>query len=153
MQQAVRTEMKRMLNENKSDHTKYRYKVNGVEYMVPNIGIQVKLWDFDFACIPGIVDNAKVDAEWTKKIQDTAISIFKKLKCKGLARVDFFFNEKTQSLYFNEVNTMPGFTAISLYPSMWAKSGKNYSQLLASLIETAIFQHDARKNLMTDYHD
>ena len=66
---------------------------------------------------------------------------------------DFFFNEKTQTLYFNEVNTMPGFTAISLYPSMWAKSGKNYSQLLASLIETAIFQHDARKNLMTDYHD
>jgi len=96
---------------------------------------------------------APLSAEWTKKIQDTSISIFKKLKCKGLARVDFFFNEKTQALYFNEVNTMPGFTAISLYPSMWAKSGKSYSQLLASLIETAILQHDARKNLMTDYHD
>ena len=47
---------------------KYLYKINNQTYIVPNIGFQIKLWDFDFACIPGIVDNSKVDAEWTNKI-------------------------------------------------------------------------------------
>jgi serine/threonine protein kinase len=46
----------------------YLYKINNQTYIVPNIGFQIKLWDFDFACIPGIVDNSKVDAEWTNKI-------------------------------------------------------------------------------------
>ena len=47
---------------------KYQYKINGQSYIVPNIGIQIQLWDFDFACIPGIVDNNKVEAEWTDRI-------------------------------------------------------------------------------------
>ena len=47
---------------------KYRYKINGQKYVVPNIGYQIKLWDFDFACIPGYIDNTKVSAEWTDKI-------------------------------------------------------------------------------------
>lgn len=46
----------------------YKYSINNTEYFVPNIGVQVKLWDFDFACIPGVIDNAKVYADWTKKI-------------------------------------------------------------------------------------
>ena len=50
------------------DNKKFIYKINNEIYNVPNIGIQIKLWDFDFACIPGIVDNSKVDAEWTNKI-------------------------------------------------------------------------------------
>jgi serine/threonine protein kinase len=50
------------------ENKKYLYKINNQTYVVPNIGFQVKLWDFDFACIPGIVDNSKVDAEWTNKI-------------------------------------------------------------------------------------
>ena len=51
-----------------STDNKYFYKINNQIYHVPNIGFQIKLWDFDFACIPGIVDNSKVDAEWTNKI-------------------------------------------------------------------------------------
>ena len=50
------------------NNSKFKYKINDQSYIVPNIGIQIKLWDFDFACIPGIVDNSKVDAEWTDKI-------------------------------------------------------------------------------------
>jgi serine/threonine protein kinase len=50
------------------NNKKYLYKINNQTYIVPNIGFQTKLWDFDFACIPGIVDNSKVDAEWTDKI-------------------------------------------------------------------------------------
>jgi len=50
------------------ENKKYLYKINNQTYIVPNIGFQIKLWDFDFACIPGIVDNSKVEAEWTNKI-------------------------------------------------------------------------------------
>ena len=49
-------------------NNKFKYKINGKEYVIPNIGLQIKIWDFDFACIPGIVNNKKVDAEWTNRI-------------------------------------------------------------------------------------
>mgnify|MGYP000117554821 CR=1 FL=1 len=64
---------------------KYKYIINSQSYIVPNIGFQVKLWDFDFACIPGLVENAKVDAEWTNKIN---------IKAKGHMYYDihYFFN-------------------------------------------------------------
>jgi serine/threonine protein kinase len=82
------------ISDNKSNDTKYRYKVNGMEYMVPNIGIQIKLWDFDFACIPGIVDNAKVDAEWTKKINI-------KSQMNRYYDVHYFFNTLTKKGFFD----------------------------------------------------
>ena len=50
------------------EENKFKYKINGQTYIVPSIGFQIKLWDFDFACIPGIVDNSKVEADWTNKI-------------------------------------------------------------------------------------
>jgi hypothetical protein len=77
------------VSDNKSNQTKYRYKVNGMEYMVPNIGIQIKLWDFDFACIPGMVDNAKVDADWTKKINI-------KSQMNRYYDIHYFFNTLTK---------------------------------------------------------
>jgi serine/threonine protein kinase len=91
------------ISNNKSDNTKYRYKVNGVEYMVPNIGIQVKLWDFDFACIPGIVDNAKVDADWTTKINI-------KSKMNRYYDIHYFFNTLTKKGFidhFWEIDEIP----------------------------------------------
>jgi D-alanine-D-alanine ligase len=94
---------------------------------------------------------APVSNEWLAKIQAAAIKIFKRLKCKGMARVDFFFDEQQQQLYFNEVNTLPGFTAISLYPQMWAKSGLPYTKLLDSLIDTAILQQQTRASLLTNF--
>jgi len=54
--------------DNDKNNNKFKHKINGQTYIVPNIGIIIKLWDFDFACIPGIVDNSKVEAEWTDKI-------------------------------------------------------------------------------------
>ncbi|NDH08453.1 MAG: D-alanine--D-alanine ligase [Gammaproteobacteria bacterium] len=94
---------------------------------------------------------ASISSEWIAKIQVAAINIFKRLKCKGMARVDFFFDEKNQKLYFNEVNTIPGFTAISLYPQMWAKTGLPYAKLLDSLIDTAILQQKTRSALLTSF--
>jgi D-alanine-D-alanine ligase len=65
-----------------------------------------------------------------------AVRAFHALDCQGLARVDFFVDG--DSVIVNEVNTMPGFTPISMYPKMWATTGIDYPTLLATLIETAI---------------
>ncbi len=94
---------------------------------------------------------APLSQVWISEIQATAVKIFKRLKCKGMARVDFFFDENNQRLYFNEVNTIPGFTSISLYPQMWAKSGLPYPKLLDSLIDTALLQHKTRMALLTSF--
>jgi len=60
-----------LIETSKDKNNMYKYKINGNKYIVPNVGFQIKIWDFDFACIPGIVDNAKVSAEWTSKINIT----------------------------------------------------------------------------------
>ncbi len=60
---------------------------------------------------------AKLDEKIAKQITEIAAEVFTKLKCKGMARVDFFVNEQTGNIYFNEINTLPGFTPISMYPN------------------------------------
>jgi D-alanine-D-alanine ligase len=66
-----------------------------------------------------------------------AVAAFQSLDCQGLARVDFFVGPDG-SLTVNEINTMPGFTSISMYPRMWAVTGLDYSTLLSILIDTAV---------------
>jgi len=73
------------------------------------------------------------------------------LSCEGLARVDFFFNKKGK-LLVNELNTMPGFTAISMYPRMWAESGVSYSKLIDKLIQLAIERFTKEQKLRTSYY-
>lgn len=79
---------------------KYQYKINGQVYIVPNIGFQIKLWDFDFATIPGIIDNSKVEAEWTDKINI-------KPEKNRYYDVHYFFNTFTQKGFFPEFWTEP----------------------------------------------
>lgn len=79
---------------------------------------------------------AKVDDEIADTVRQLAIRAFKAIDCQGLARVDFFLTEDGPVL--NEINTMPGFTTISMYPRMWAASGMDYPTLLATMVETAI---------------
>lgn len=74
---------------------KFKYKINGQVYLVSNIGIQIKLWDFDFACIPGIVDNSKVEAEWTDKINI-------KPEKNRYYDIHYFFNTLTKKGFFPE---------------------------------------------------
>jgi serine/threonine protein kinase len=76
-------------------HYKFKYKINDQTYIVPNIGIQIQLWDFDFACIPGIVENSKVDAEWTDKINIKATQ-------HRYYDVHYFFNTLTKKGFFPE---------------------------------------------------
>jgi D-alanine-D-alanine ligase len=87
---------------------------------------------------------AELTEEQVKRVQAAAIEAFKTLECEGLARVDFFLTENDE-LYVNEVNTLPGFTKISMYPKLWEISGIPYSELISRLIDLAIerHQHDA----------
>lgn len=78
---------------------------------------------------------AKLDPETTKKVQEAAVKAYRALGCKGLSRADFFVNDK--GVYVNELNTIPGFTSISMYPQLRMYEGITYSQLLDQLIELA----------------
>lgn len=81
---------------------------------------------------------AKVTEEQIKEVQKKAVQIYQALGCQGLSRVDFFLTKKTNQFYFNEINTMPGFTSISMYPKLWEASGLPYSQLIDKLLQLAL---------------
>lgn len=76
--------------------------------------------------------------EKLEEIKELAIKIYSILDCAGMARVDFLVDKNTEDIYLNEVNTLPGFTKISMYPKMWNASGKSYKSLIHELIELAI---------------
>jgi D-alanine-D-alanine ligase len=84
---------------------------------------------------------ARLSKSDTKKIQQMAIAAFKAVDCSGLARIDFLMDPKSGKIFVNEINTMPGFTAISMYPKLWAASGVSYPELITRLIELALERH------------
>jgi len=81
---------------------------------------------------------APLTPEQTEQVQQIAIKAFKALDCMGLARIDFLLDKTNDRLYINEVNTMPGFTAISMYPKLWEASGLSYPELIDQLINLAL---------------
>lgn len=85
----------------------------------------------------GLIIPASIPAELTNKIQEYAIQAFKIIDCAGMARVDFFIDKENGNVYLNELNTIPGFTSISMYPKLWQASNLPYSQLVDELIELA----------------
>ena len=83
-----------------------------------------------------LIIPAKLTKAETKKVQELAVRAFKAVDCSGLARVDFLMDpQKDAKIYLNEINTMPGFTAISMYPKLWAASGLEYPDLIDRLIQ------------------
>ena len=84
---------------------------------------------------------AKLQPAQQKKIQKYAVDAFRALELSGMARVDFFVEKKGGKIYLNEVNTIPGFTSISMYPKMWEASGIPFRDLIDKLIELALEQH------------
>lgn len=80
---------------------------------------------------------ANISEELSNKIKKQAIKAFKSIDGKGLSRVDFFIEDKTNQIYINEINTLPGFTSISMYPKLFEASGISYKELLNRLIELA----------------
>ena len=92
-----------------------------------------------------LIIPAKLTKTEIKKIQDLAIKAFQAVDCAGLARVDFLMEPKTRRIYINEINTMPGFTAISMYPKLWAATGLGYADLIDRLIQLGIERHQEKK--------
>jgi len=90
--------------------------------------------------IPGRISKKQM-----KEVQGMAIRAFKSVDCSGLARVDFLMDPKNNKIYLNEINTMPGFTSISMYPKMWAASGLEYPELIDRLIHLALERFEEKK--------
>jgi D-alanine-D-alanine ligase len=104
------------------------------------VGDGVDWYDFEAKYLDDVCEfdiPAKLNDELTERLRAMAVAAFRALDCQGLARVDFFVTGGC-ALVINEVNTMPGFTPISMYPRMWAVTGVDYPTLLATLIDTAI---------------
>ena len=92
-----------------------------------------------------LIIPAKLSRHETKEVQRLAIGAFQAVDCAGLARVDFLMDPKSRKIYLNEINTMPGFTSISMYPKLWAASGVSYPELIGRLIELGLERHGEKK--------
>ncbi|HTB10898.1 MAG TPA: D-alanine--D-alanine ligase family protein [Bryobacteraceae bacterium] len=88
---------------------------------------------------------ADLTPEQTHEIQRLAIACYQCVECEGMARVDFLLEAATGKFFINEINTIPGFTSISMYPKMWEASGLPYPALIDRLIELALERHESRK--------
>jgi D-alanine-D-alanine ligase len=84
---------------------------------------------------------ARLSPEQTAELRRLAVECYRAVECEGMGRVDFLLENATGKLYINEINTIPGFTSISMYPKMWEASGVPYSRLLDRLIELALERH------------
>lgn len=98
-----------------------------------------------------LIAPAALNEQLVQRLQTAAADIFTRLKCKGMARVDFFVDDTRDDIYFNEINTLPGFTSISMYPRMWQVSGLKYAELLDELIVLALNHQHCRNQLVTNY--
>ncbi|MDQ3010715.1 MAG: D-alanine--D-alanine ligase [Acidobacteriota bacterium] len=94
---------------------------------------------------------AELSDEQTAEIQRLAVLVFQAIDGSGLGRVDFFLERETGQLLVNEINTMPGFTSISMYPKLWEASGLGYSELIDRLIELAFERHREKSRNVTSY--
>lgn len=98
-----------------------------------------EFYDFEAKYLDGstqLLIPAPLDESAATKIRELAVRAFKAIECKGLARVDFFYNE--QEIIINEINTSPGFTSTSMYPRMWEAGGITYKELISTLIDCAL---------------
>lgn len=130
----------------------YEPKASIVGEIIPNhefYTYEAKYIDDNGADLKIPADN--VTPETVKKMQSLAVKAFEVLELRGLARVDFFLDKQTNELFLNEVNTIPGFTSISMYPKLWEATGLKYADLLDELIRLAIELHKDKSRLKTSY--
>lgn len=88
---------------------------------------------------------AKIGKAKQKEVQQLAVAAFQAVDCAGMARVDFLMDPRTTKMYVNEINTIPGFTSISMYPKMWAATGISYPELMDRLIQLGLERHAEKK--------
>jgi D-alanine-D-alanine ligase len=98
-----------------------------------------------------LIIPARISPEMTERVRDLAVRVYKAIDCAGMARADFLLSGETGELFVNEVNTIPGFTSISMYPKLWEASGVSYPELIDRLIELALERHQDRERSETSY--
>ena len=111
-----------------------------------------EFYDYEDKYVDGTCEllvPAPLDEEATAEVRDLACQAFQALRCDGLARVDFFYEEDGRGFLLNEVNTMPGFTPVSMYPRLWEASGLAYGDLIDELVRLAIERHERRSRFST----
>ncbi len=118
--------------------------VLGNEHPVASVPGEIKASNEFYDYKAKYIDNksvsvipAEIPADITAQIQKLAVETYQALECDGFARVDFFIDQDNGNIYLNEVNTLPGFTEISMYPKMWEAAGLPVDQLLKKLVELA----------------
>lgn len=124
--------------------------VSVVGEIVPNhefYSYEAKYLDADGAAL---LIPAKITPAKHEEARFLARKLFYHLECEGMARIDLFLDKDSQDIYFNELNTLPGFTQISMYPKLMAASGIGYSELLTHLIQLALRRHEKRSKLNRD---
>lgn len=113
-----------------------------------------EFYDYDAKYVDGKIKEsipADLSEKLTGRIRKTAIQAFQILGCSGLARIDFLVDGETNEYFLNELNAMPGFTSISMYPKLWGATGIGYRDLLDQLVELGLERHLDRSNLNLSY--
>lgn len=111
-----------------------------------------EFYDYDDKYVDGEAQlriPAPLPDDVTAEVRRLAVEAFKSLRCDGMARVDFFYEDPGRGLLLNEINTIPGFTPISMYPKLWEASGVSYPELIDHLVELALERHHRRSGFST----
>lgn len=127
-----------ILGEILPDHDHHEFYSYDAKYIDPN-GATMKI-------------PADIDKNLAMCIREAAVNGYVALGCSSLARVDFFLDKKTGDFYLNEINTLPGFTGISMYPKLWEATGLKYGDLLDKLIELALERHQDKMTIKTEFN-
>jgi D-alanine-D-alanine ligase len=94
---------------------------------------------------------AKIPTQVSEHIRDLAVRAYKAIDCAGMARVDFFLEKETGRVLLNELNTLPGFTSISMYPKLWDATGLSYPELVDRLIQLALERKAERDHTTREF--
>ena len=120
-----------------------RAEVSCVGEILPS----AEFYDYEAKYLSGtsrLAIPAELSGQQSDFIRSTALKAYHALGCAGMARVDFLLDKPTGTIYLNELNTLPGFTSISMYPKLWGHCGLPYGELLQRLIELAIERAEQR---------
>ena len=112
-------------------------------------------YDYRAKYVPGecdLVIPADLSEEQTQRVRTLAIQAYRAIDCAGMARADFLLDRDSGTFFVNELNTIPGFTATSMYPKMWEATGLSYPDLLSRLIDLALERYAERQSLKTTFH-
>jgi D-alanine-D-alanine ligase len=124
----------------------FNTKVSGVGEIIVNSGFYTYENKYVNEATKVVIPAENFPEAATKLLQSTALKAYKVLQLEGLSRVDFFYVSDTE-FYLNEVNTLPGFTNISMYPKLWEQEGVSYPSLLAQLVSIAEERFNIRQGL------